>query len=130
MPTQALSRLRRLATLPLLLASLGCLADGTLNAQARPDTAASALPAAAAALQRTRQHDLRLSTPLSETWRGYAGVAAERRADLAGTRLDASVVAGLAMAVGADRELSIAVQRGITREAAPQALTLGWRQRF
>lgn len=127
MPTQALTRLRRLAPLPLLLASLGCLADGALRAEARPGTATSALPAA---LQRTQQHDLRLSTPLNETWRGYAGLAAERRSDLAGTRLDASVVAGLALSVGSDSELSIAVQRGVTRDAPPQALSLGWRQRF
>ncbi len=130
MPTQALTRLRRLAPLPLLLASLGCLADEALRAEARPGTAASALPAAAAALQRTQQHDLRLSTPLNETWRGYAGLAAERRSDLAGTRLDASVMAGLALSVGSDSELSIAVQRGVTRDAPPQALSLGWRQRF
>lgn len=130
MPAQRLIHLRRLAALPLLLASLGCLADEALRAEARPGTTASALPAAAAALQRASQHDLRLSTPLSETWRGYAGLAAERRSDLSGTRLDASVTAGLAMSVGSDGELSIALQRGVTREAAPQALRLGWRQRF
>lgn len=131
MPSQRLIHLRRLAALPvLLLASLGCLADEALRADLRTGPARDALPAAAAALQPAPLHDLRLTTPLNEAWRGYAGLAAERRSDLSSTRLEASLVAGLALSVGGDGELSIALQRGVTREAAPQALRLGWRQRF